>query len=213
MTEPFAESRSRMVDSQLATRDIRDKNVLRAMGVVPRHCFMPANTYGYAYGDHPVGIGEKQTISQPYIVALMTQAAQVQRGDKVLEIGTGSGYQAAILAEVGVHVFSIEIIEELGERARKALDRTGYQDLKTRVGDGYQGWPEEAPFDAIVVTAAPPRVPQPLLDQLKLGGRLIIPVGQYSQELFAMTRTESGFEEQHIAGVRFVPMTGEAQQR
>ncbi|MBT3224320.1 MAG: protein-L-isoaspartate O-methyltransferase, partial [Proteobacteria bacterium] len=141
------------------------------------------------------------------------QAAQVQRGDRVLEIGTGSGYQAAILAEVGVHVFSIEIIEELGERARKALDRTGYQDLKTRVGDGYQGWPEEAPFDAIVVTAAPPRVPQPLLDQLKLGGRLIIPVGQYSQELFAMTRTESGFEEQHIAGVRFVPMTGEAQQR
>ena len=211
--DPFAESRTRMVETQLLSRDIRDKHVLRAMGAVPRHRYMPASTHRYAYGDHPVGIGERQTISQPYIVALMTQAAQVEPGDKVLEVGTGSGYQAAILAEVGVDVFSIEIIPELAERARKALDATGYGRVQTRVGDGYRGWPEEAPFDAIVVTAAPPDVPQPLLDQLKVGGRLIIPVGQYSQELLALTRTESGFSRQYIAAVLFVPMTGEAQEQ
>jgi protein-L-isoaspartate(D-aspartate) O-methyltransferase len=202
-----------MVRTQIERRGIRDAGVLAAMRAVPRHNFMPPSTRALAYGDHPVSIGESQTISQPYIVALMTELAGVKEGSKVLEIGTGSGYQAAVLAQVGCDVYSIEIIEILGKQARQALDANGYRDVHTRIGDGYQGWPEEAPFDAVVITAAPPEVPPPLLEQLAVGGRLVAPVGAYSQDLVVITRTEDGYKRRSVIPVLFVPMTGEAQRR
>jgi len=211
--DPMAARRARMVRTQIERRGIRDAGVLSAMGAVPRHNFMPPATRALAYGDHPVSIGESQTISQPYIVALMTELAGVSAGSKVLEIGTGSGYQAAVLAEVGCDVYSIEIIESLAKTARQALDANGYRAVHTRVGDGYQGWPEEAPFDAIVITAAPPEVPPPLLEQLAVGGRMVVPVGAYSQDLVVITRTEDGFRRRSVIPVLFVPMTGEAQRR
>jgi protein-L-isoaspartate(D-aspartate) O-methyltransferase len=212
--DPYQNLRDRMVRTQIEARGVRDPEVLRAMRTVPRHRYMPQRTWPSAYVDSPVAIGEDQTISQPYIVAFMTELAQVGRGERVLEIGTGSGYQAAVLAEVGAEVYSIEILEPLAKRARKALDDTGYGQVHTRIGDGYQGWPEQAPFDAVVVTAAPGHVPPPLKEQLAVGGRLVIPVGvRYHQELMVIERTERGFREESVLPVLFVPMTGEAQQK
>ncbi len=206
----WAEARERMVRETIASRDITDERVLRAMRAVPRHELVPEAHRGDSYEDHPVEIGHGQTISQPYIVALMSQLAQVEPGDVVLEVGTGSGYQAAVLAEMGVTVYSIEIVEPLARRAAADLRRLGYDRVHVRAGDGYRGWPEHAPFDAIVITAAPPRIPEPLKEQLAVGGRMVVPVGEDGvQELVVLTRTEDGFEQENVTPVRFVPMTGE----
>jgi protein-L-isoaspartate(D-aspartate) O-methyltransferase len=209
----WTEERRRMVDTQLAARDIHDAKVLAAMKRVPRHLFVPENERRYAYGDGPLPIGEGQTISQPYIVAYMTQALDLQPGDRVLEVGTGSGYQAAVLAELVAEVDTIEILPELARRAELLLMELGYKNVHVRAGDGYRGWPEKSPFDAIIVTAAPDHVPQPLIDQLKVGGRLVIPVGSWDQEMVIITKTEKGVLEHRTIGVRFVPMTGEARKR
>jgi protein-L-isoaspartate(D-aspartate) O-methyltransferase len=203
--------RERMVAEQIAARGVKDAAVLSAMRRVPRHEFVPADVRGSAYEDHPLPIGQRQTISQPYIVALMSELARATPKSRVLEVGTGSGYQAAVLAEMGADVYSIEIVPPLGRKAAETLQRLGYRKVHTRIGDGYRGWPEAAPFDAILVTAAPPQIPQPLKAQLKVGGRLVIPVGNQDQELRVITRTRSGFDEKTIIPVRFVPMTGEAQ--
>jgi protein-L-isoaspartate(D-aspartate) O-methyltransferase len=203
-------AREKMVQEQIAGRGVKNAAVLSAMRKVPRHKFMPEAVRRYAYDDRPVPIGMGQTISQPYIVALMTELAAVGRGSRVLEIGTGSGYQAAVLAELGADVYSIEILALLRDRAVEILARLGYAQVKTRAGDGYQGWPEAAPFDAIIVTAAPARVPEPLKQQLKVGGRLVLPVGKVDQELEVILRTAVGFSEESVIPVRFVPMTGKA---
>lgn len=206
------QERLHMVSRQIEARDVRDPRVLGAMRKVPRHLFVPEAERPHAYDDRPLPIGYRQTISQPYIVALMSELAEVKPGDRVLEVGTGSGYQAAVLAEMGVRVFSIEIVEPLAKRATATLDALGYgTKVKVRAGDGYAGWPAHAPFDAIVVTAAPPKIPEPLKQQLKIGGHLVIPVGDYFQRLKVVTRTKKGFRERSVAPVRFVPMTGKAQ--
>lgn len=202
-------AREQMVDQQIAARGIRDPRILAALRKVPRHEFVPSEVASRAYEDRPLPIGLEQTISQPYIVALMTELAEVRAGARVLEIGTGSGYQAAVLAELGATVYTIEIIPELATRASSTLRRLGYR-AHTRTGDGYRGWREAAPFDAIIVTAAPPRIPEPLKQQLAVGGRLVVPVGDLTQELMVIKRTEVGFAERKAAPVRFVPMVGEA---
>ncbi len=209
---PFAAVRHAMVETQLIARGIKDPAVLAAMGRVPRHAFVPEHLREHAYRDGPLPIGDRQTISQPYIVAVMTELAQIDETSRVLEIGTGSGYQAAVLDEVAGSVYSIEIVETLAIRARETLRRLGYDSIALRHGDGYRGWPEAAPFDAILVTAAPPVVPKPLLDQLREGGRLVIPVGDSFQELEVHTRTSAGIERDRVFAVRFVPMTGEIQE-
>jgi len=203
--------RERMVKEQIEARGVRDPRVLEAMEKVPRERFVPANVRRHAYDDGPLPIEDGQTISQPYIVALMTELLEVGPGDKVLEIGTGSGYQSAVLAAMGVEVFTIEIRPLLCRTARERLERLGYESVHVRCGDGYGGWPEAAPFDGIIVTAAPERVPDPLLDQLKVGGHMVIPVGAFYQELKVITRSETGFEERSVVPVRFVPMTGQAE--
>ncbi|MFI5402528.1 MAG: protein-L-isoaspartate(D-aspartate) O-methyltransferase [Planctomycetota bacterium] len=203
--------REAMVRETIVARDVQDPRVLAAMRKVPRHEFVPAAERRHAYEDTPLPIGHGQTISQPFIVALMAENAEVGPGDRVLEIGTGSGYGAAVLAELAADVFTIEILEPLAVEAGKTLDRLGYKNVYVRSGDGYRGWPEEAPFDAIVVTAAPPEVPEPLKNQLKVGGKLVLPVGTRSQQLRVITRTPEGFVEESLTPVRFVPMTGEAQ--
>jgi protein-L-isoaspartate(D-aspartate) O-methyltransferase len=203
--------RERMVRTQIEARGVTDGRVLAAMRKVPRHDFVPARMVGEAYLDRPLPIGHGQTISQPYIVALMSEAAAVKPDAKVLEVGTGSGYQAAILAELTKDVYTIEIVEPLARQAEATLRRLGYDRVHVRHGDGYRGWPEVAPFDAIVVTAAPDRVPAPLREQLAAGGRLVIPVGRGIQWLEVHRRTEKGFEVERIAPVRFVPMTGEVE--
>ncbi len=208
----FAAARNRMVDTQLAARDIADPRVLDAMRVVPRHWFVPSNLAARAYDDNPLPIGHDQTISQPYIVALMTQLLAVKPGDKILEIGTGSGYQAAVLSELTPHVFTIEIVEPLAERTIKLLQEKGYSDIRPRIGDGFRGWPEHSPYDGIIVTCAAPKPPQPLVDQLRVGGRMVIPVdaGDFTQELLVLTKRANGsLDRRHVAPVRFVPMTGE----
>lgn len=208
----FASARSRMVREQLASpeRGITNQRVLEVMRKVPRHEFVPEEKWAYAYEDYPVPIGHDQTISQPYIVAFMTEKLDPQPGDKVLEVGTGSGYQAAILAELVSEVYSIEIVEPLGQRAAADLQRLGYKKIKTKIGDGYAGWPEAAPFDAIIVTCAPDHVPQPLVDQLKDGGRMIIPVGRsFNQELYLLTKKGDKLEKRAVLPVRFVPLTRE----
>jgi protein-L-isoaspartate(D-aspartate) O-methyltransferase len=211
--EPREQERLHMVSRQIEGRGVRDARVLEAMRKVPRHRFVPESQGAYAYEDRPLPIGHRQTISQPYIVALMSELARVKPGDKVLEVGTGSGYQAAVLAEMGVKVFSIEIVEPLAKRAKATLDALGYgKRVTVRHGDGYAGWPEHAPFDAIVVTAAPPKIPEPLKQQLKVGGHLVIPVGKHYQSLLRVTRTKEGFREESVIPVRFVPMTGKAQE-
>jgi protein-L-isoaspartate(D-aspartate) O-methyltransferase len=201
--------RTQMVRKQIEARGVKDSRVLDSMRTVPRHLFVPDGYQEGAYEDYPLPIGEGQTISQPYIVALMTELLEVESGDSVLEIGTGSGYQAAVLAEMGVNVFSIEIKTGLCERAAETLGSLGYETAHVRCGDGYGGWPEEAPFDGIIVTAAPDRIPDPLLDQLKDGAHMVIPVGEFYQELKVITRTADGIEERSVIPVRFVPMTGE----
>jgi len=204
--------REEMVKTQLETRGIKDKTVLAALGKVPRHRFVPALWQGRAYEDGPLPIGEAQTISQPYIVAWMTELIEPRKTMRVLEIGTGSGYQAAVLAECVAEVDTIEIIAELGRKAEVLLRELGYRNIRSRVGDGYAGWPERAPYDAIVLTAAPPvDVPKPLVDQLKIGGRLVAPVGRNDQRLVRITRTETGLKREVLDPVRFVPMTGKAQ--
>jgi protein-L-isoaspartate(D-aspartate) O-methyltransferase len=208
--DPYVAARAAMVEV-IARRDVKDHRVLDAMRRVPRHRFVPAAIEARAYEDRALAIGHRQTISQPYIVAVMAEVAQIGPGARVLEIGTGSGYGAAVLAELATDVFTIEILEPLAERAKATLAELGYRNVRVRAGDGYAGWPSEAPFDAIVVTAAPPRVPEPLKEQLKVGGRLVIPVGTYDQSLRVITRTADGFTEQAVTRVRFVPMTGEAQ--
>ena len=205
--EDFSRLRERMVEEQLAARDIRDARVLAAMRKVPRHLFVPPALQRSAYDDNPLPIGREQTISQPYIVAFMTQALEVKAAHKVLEIGTGSGYQAAVLGELAAHVYTIEIVGELAERATRTLRDVGYKNVHVRHGDGYAGWPEQAPFDAIMVTAAPDHVPQPLIDQLAPGGRMIIPVGTEFQELRLIQKTAKGIVERGTIPVRFVPLT------
>ncbi|MEE9554489.1 MAG: protein-L-isoaspartate(D-aspartate) O-methyltransferase, partial [candidate division Zixibacteria bacterium] len=208
----FGKNRSHMVDRQIVARGIKDEAVLKAMRNVPREMFVPENQRSRAYDDGPLSIGLGQTISQPYVVALMTELMEVDSGDVVLEVGTGSGYQAAILAEIVDTVYSIEILCELQQRADSTLKALGYTNARTRCGDGYFGWPEAAPFDAIIVTAAPDEVPQLLLDQLKEGGKLVIPVGEGVQFLEVYTRKGGRFERQRGIPVRFVPMTGKAEE-
>ena len=197
-----------MVDEQLLGRDITSPRVLEAMRKVPRHLFIPEPQRSRAYDDSPVPIGLGQTISQPYIVAFMTQALDLEPGHRVLEIGTGSGYQAAVLAEISREVYSIEVLPELAERARETLAALGYRHIRLRTGNGYLGWPEHAPFDRIIVTAAPPEVPPALIEQLKVGGLMAIPVGTVEQHLRILRRTATGMETLRTLPVRFVPMTG-----
>lgn len=204
----FVAARQRMVAEQLAARDVRSPDVLKAMREVPRHLFVPPDQVRDAYDDTPLPIGHGQTISQPYIVALMTQLARPRPTDRALEIGTGCGYQSAVLSRLVQHVFTIEIVEALGVEARERLVRLGYRNVTAKVGDGYQGWPGEAPFDIILVTAAPERVPQALIDQLKPGGRLVIPVGETQmQQLELIEKDATGrLHQRAVVGVRFVPM-------
>jgi protein-L-isoaspartate(D-aspartate) O-methyltransferase len=208
----FARAREEMVATQIASRGVRDARTLAAMRKVARHLFVPPALAGQAYDDYPLPIGHGQTISQPYIVAFMTEALGLAGGESVLEVGTGSGYQAAVLAEIATRVHTIEIVAPLAEQAAALLKRLGYANVDVRAGDGYLGWPEAAPFDAIMVTAAAPRVPEPLKRQLKDGGRLVLPVGDEWQELVVITRRGDRFEEKHVLPVRFVPMTGKVRQ-
>jgi protein-L-isoaspartate(D-aspartate) O-methyltransferase len=206
-SDPYSRERQQMVRTQIESREVTDAAVLAAMRKVPRHLFVPAQLQDEAYADGPLPIGHGQTISQPYIVAYMSELLRVTRAHKVLEIGTGSGYQAAVLGELAGRVFTIEILPELGERARALLQQLGYGNVRVRVGDGYLGWPEEAPFDRIMVTAAPDHVPPPLVDQLAIGGILVIPVGTWHQEIVVVTKTQAGTTERHTIPVRFVPLT------
>ena len=208
---PRQSERDWMVDTQIVGEGITDLAVIAAMRRVPRHQFIPVRELEDAYGDFPLPIGYDQTISQPFIVAYMTEALRLQPGEKILEIGTGSGYQAAILAELDVHVFTIEIVQPLAQYARDNLSKLGYDQVMVRVGDGYQGWPEERPFDAMIITAAPDHIPSPLLEQLAVGGRLILPVGDASQNLVLIRRTGKGYQRTELLPVRFVPMTGQAE--
>ena len=209
----FAQQRERMVIETIERRGVTDKNILNAMRAVPRHLFVPEREKDFAYGDYPLPIGYGQTISQPYIVALMTELLELKEGDKVLEIGAGSGYQAAVLAEIpGVEVYTIEIIPELARSASERLRRLGYTDVHCKEGDGYYGWPEHAPFDAIIVTAAPDHAPQPLVDQLAEDGRLVIPIGPPGgyQTLWKFVKQPGGeLQAFNMGGVAFVPFTGE----
>jgi len=198
-----------MVQSQLAARGVHDERVLEAMLKVPRHLFVDEALRDQAYSDHPLPIAEKQTISQPYIVALMTESLKLKGTEKVLEIGTGSGYQSAILAELAGRVFSIERYPELGYRANSILRKLGYKNFIIRVGDGSLGWPDDAPFDGIIVTAGTPQIPQPLIDQLSMGGRLVVPVGdRLAQDLFLIRREAEGIEKTNLGAVRFVNLVG-----
>jgi protein-L-isoaspartate(D-aspartate) O-methyltransferase len=210
-TDEFGRQRERMVREQLRARDITDERVISAMLKVPRHEFVPPEVAGLAYQDGALPLKLGQTISQPYIVAYMTQLLELHGTERVLEIGTGSGYQAAVLAEVAAEVYTIEILPELSKEAATVLNKLGYRDIHLRVGDGYAGWPEHAPFDRIIVTAAPEDIPQPLIDQLKEGGRLVIPVGSLNQELIVVEKGKSGITRRSSIPVRFVPMTGKAQ--
>jgi protein-L-isoaspartate(D-aspartate) O-methyltransferase len=203
-----ARAREAMVQ-QIEAYGVKDAKTLAAMRKVDRLAFVLPQYQDQAYGDHPLPIEHGQTISQPYIVAFMTEALGLAGGETVLEVGTGSGYQAAVLAEIAARVYTIEIVEPLARDAEQRLARLGYRNVEVRAGDGYRGWPEAAPFDAIMVTAAAPRVPEPLKAQLKEGGRLILPVGEAAQELVVVTRRGGAFDERRVLPVRFVPMTGE----
>lgn len=208
----LAEKRWEMVEKQLTARGIRDSLVIKAFLDVPRHKFVPKEFIDSAYFDSPLPIGKEQTISQPYIVALMTELLELKGPERVLEVGTGSGYQAAILAEIGCEVYTIEIIEKLSWAARENLKPFGYNNVHFKVGDGHRGWEEHSPFDAIVVTAAPDQIPHSLVSQLKTGGKMVIPVGDINQDLLLITKKELGLDIKTITPVRFVPMTGDARQ-
>jgi len=206
--EDPARARERMVRDQIEARGVTDARTLAALRKVERHRFVPPEAAALAYADHPLEIGDGQTISQPYIVAVMSEAIGLRGGEKVLEVGTGSGYQAAVLAEMGARVYTMEIVPTLARRARETLARLGYRSIEVREGNGWAGWPEEAPFDAIVVTAAPPTIPEALKAQLRDGGRLVIPVGDDVQELRLVTRRGTTFEDKRLLMVRFVPLVG-----
>ena len=210
--DPYESARRQMVSRQIEARGIRDEAVLDALREVPRHLFVPESIRRHAYEDRPLPIGLRQTISQPYIVALMTELIRPTADMKVLEVGTGSGYQAAVLGKLTKEVYTIEILPQLAERSSELLERLDYSNIHVRAGDGFDGWPDQAPFDAVVVTAAPKTIPRPLLEQLAVGGRLVIPVGSGSQDLVLVERTEDGFRKQSVTPVRFVPMTGKAQE-
>jgi len=205
----FKTMREKMVETQIKGRGVRDGRVLSAMLKVERHRFVPKEYESQAYADQPLPIGEGQTISQPYIVALMTELLDLKGGEKVLEVGTGSGYQAAILAELAKEVYTIEIIEPLASTSKNLLFEQGYRNIQVKAGDGYLGWPEVAPFDAIIVTCAPDHIPKPLMEQLKEGGRLVVPVGAHSQELKKIVKKSGKIETTDVIPVIFVPMTGE----
>jgi protein-L-isoaspartate(D-aspartate) O-methyltransferase len=209
--QDFAKQRRNLID-ELRSQGISSSTVLDAMLKVPRHKFVPSSQQHMAYQNRPLSIGHGQTISQPFIVGYMTEAASIAPGEKVLEIGTGSGYQAAVLAELAKKVYTIEIIPELAEGARSVLSELGYKNVQVKTGNGYEGWPEHAPFDAIVVTAAPDEVPQALVNQLALKGKMVIPVGSTFQEMVIITRDESGVVERRTIPVRFVPMVGKPKQ-
>jgi protein-L-isoaspartate(D-aspartate) O-methyltransferase len=204
--EDFTLNRQKMVKEQIEARGITDRRVLEMMRKVRRHLFVPAPLQNSAYDDRPLPIGQGQTISQPYIVAFMTEAAKVSPKDRILEIGTGSGYQAAVLGELAREVYTIEILKPLAENARSLLERLGYKNIKIKWGDGYQGWKEHAPFDVIIVTAAPAEVPEELVKQLKIGGRMVVPLGGFFQELYLITKTGTGVKKETLLPVRFVPM-------
>jgi protein-L-isoaspartate(D-aspartate) O-methyltransferase len=206
----FAAQRQQMVQQQLMTRGINDQRVLAAMAKVPREEFVPPDSRAASYEDGPLPIGYAQTISQPYMVAFMTEQLRLKPSDRVLEVGTGSGYQVAILAELVSEIYSIEIVEPLAKNAEATLQRLGYKNVHLKIGDGYKGWPETAPFDAIIVTCAPDKVPQPLVDQLKDDGRMVIPVGdRFAQQLYLLEKKNGQLKQSATLPVRFVPMTGE----
>ncbi len=210
----YEQQRQQMVADQLAARDISDSRVLKAMGTVPREEFVPLKRRDQAYSDGPLPIGEGQTISQPYVVASMTQSLQVEPDHRVLEIGTGCGYQAAVLAELAKEVYTVEVIQPLMDKARRTLKSLGYRNIHYRVDDGSKGWPEEAPFDGIIVTAAAPKLPENLVAQLRFGGRMIIPMASDSwgrQFLYRITCTEEGYQRDELYEVRFVPMVGDVE--
>lgn len=206
--DDFARLREIMVQRQIMARGVKNPDVIKAMLKVPRHLFVPKTRRAYSYEDYPLSIGEGQTISQPYIVAYMTEALELSPGDKVLEIGTGSGYQAAILGELVKEVYTIEIVAKLGKRAQQTLHKLGYKNIHVKIGDGYKGWPDEAPFDAVIVTCAPEKVPRALIEQLKEGGRMIIPVGRTGgvQKLVRAVKKGGRLKTDDVMYVRFVPM-------
>jgi len=205
----FKKARERMVETQIVARGVHDERVMEAMRKVPRHLFVDEALQDQAYSDHPLPIAENQTISQPYVVALMTESLELKGGEKVLEIGTGSGYQSAILAELADRVFSIERYPELVYRANAILKKLGYKNFIIRVGDGSLGWPDDAPFDGVIVTAGTPKIPQPLIDQLAMGGRLVVPVGdRLTQDLVFVRRVPEGIQKTNLGGVRFVNLVG-----
>ena len=205
--DPFSEARQRLID-HLRAQGIRSETVLDAMSKVPRHRFVTAAHLQVAYQDRALALAHGQTISQPFVVAYMTGAAALKPDARILEIGTGSGYQAAVLAQIAKAVYSVEIIPALADSAERLLEALGYDNVRIKSGNGYAGWVEHAPFDAIVVTAAPQQIPQALIDQLAVGGKMVIPVGAGTQDLMSITKTESGLIEKRMIGVRFVPMTG-----
>jgi protein-L-isoaspartate(D-aspartate) O-methyltransferase len=205
----FQALRERMVETQIRARNIQNPAVLEAMRTVPRHLFVPGDVRAFAYDDRPLPIGRGQTISQPYVVGYMTEALRLSPAMKVLEIGTGSGYQAAVLAHIGARVYSVEIIPDLASEARRALTSAGYANVNVRTGNGYLGWPEHAPFDRIIVTAAPPEIPPALVEQLAVGGIMVVPVGTSHQEIVVVNKTPNGATEQRTIEVRFVPMVSQ----
>ncbi|MFP4046841.1 MAG: protein-L-isoaspartate(D-aspartate) O-methyltransferase [Bacteroidales bacterium] len=207
VAQKYDKEKQQMVKQQIVDRGIKDTKVIAAMKDVDRHFYVPKNYRDMAYSDRPLPIGNGQTISQPYIVALMTELLELEEGEKVLEIGTGSGYQAAVLSHITSEVYSIEIIEELAEQAKDNLQKQGYDSIKLKIGDGYKGWEEYAPFDAIIVTCAPSDIPEPLKEQLAEGGRMVIPIGdKFIQELVLFEKKNGELEKQEISSVRFVPM-------
>ena len=206
MSDSFDKQRERMIETQIRARGVKDEKVLQALRKVPRHEFVPQDMVPYAYGDEPLPVGEGQTISQPYIVAYMTEVLDLQGSERVLEVGTGSGYQTAVLAEIASEVYTVELIAGLADRAREVLDAQGYRNVRYRIGDGGLGWPEEAPFDRIIVTAAAAVIPKALRDQLQDKGRMVIPLGSVSQELVLVTRRANDFVSVRLLPVRFVPL-------
>jgi protein-L-isoaspartate(D-aspartate) O-methyltransferase len=203
--------RHTMVEQQVKQRGVTKPEVLAAMDQVPRHLFVPDSLRGKAYADQPLDLGQGRTVYQPYMVALMTQLLDLKRGAKVLEIGTGSGYHAAVLSRIAREVYSIEIVEPVASQASKRLSVLGYHNVEVRWGDGYQGWPDKAPFDAILLSAAPPQIPKPLLDQLRVGGKMVAPVGGFFQDLLVITKTADGLDKRAVIPVRLSPMKGKAQ--